>query len=250
MTRPFIGITYSSAELDTFTLWRRMFEGFVEAGAVPIAIDARSAVIDIERLVARLDGLVIGGGVDISPALYDGDISDPLIRNVNTDRDANEIRAWEAAKQHGLPVLAICRGAQLINAAAGGSLYADLYRDHVTAVPHRGTEEALDEVVHKVSIRLDGRLAQWFPGRTSLGVNSQHHQGIKTLASEFRVLARSEDGLIEAFESEYEDLLAVQWHPEVLWATDADHLDLLKRFVTRTTERAQRGIGRGCRTDR
>lgn len=242
MTRPFIGITYSSAELDLFTLWRGMFEGFVETGAVPIAIDTRSAVPKIEQLVTRLDGLVISGGGDISPELYGGNALDPLVHGVNTDRDTNELSAWETARDHGIPVLAICRGAQLLNAALGGTLFADVVRDHGTSILHRRTEEELAAVAHAVSIKPDSTLARWFPGRSEIQVNSQHHQGIRALAPTLRTVATSEDGLVEAFESDTDDLLAVQWHPEILWASESDQFTLLTRFTDRATNNARRRV--------
>lgn len=231
MRRPTIAVTYSSGELDEFTLWRHMFEGIVEAGATPLAVDASTRLPGIEALISRVDGLIIGGGGDVDPRLYDGDPDDPTVRGVNPDRDDNELRAWRTAREQGMPVLAICRGAQLLNVDLGGELYVDLRRDHGTAVPHRRTEEELISPAHEVTLKAGSRLAEWHGGESRIAVNSQHHQGIKRIAPGTVETARSDDGLAEAYELTEANLVAVQWHPEVLWKTDPLQRRLLQGYV-------------------
>ncbi len=230
MGRPVIGVTYSSAELDEFLLWRRMFRGVVAAGGIPLALDCRLPQPEIRDLVARLDGVLIGGGGDVDPRRYGGPADDPLLRGVNTDRDAAELAALETATSLGLPVLAICRGAQLVNVALGGTLYADLARDHGSGLTHRESEEALGAPLHDVDVVAGTTLAAW-TGGGSLAVNSQHHQGIRVLADDLMPGAYSSDGLVEAFEQPDTGLVAVQWHPEVLWPVERHALDLLTAYV-------------------
>jgi len=236
--RPIIALTYSPSELEIFYHWRYMFEGIVAAGGVPLAIDCDTKVEDIATLVGRVDALIIGGGGDVDPELYGGDPEDPTLWDVNPVRDENERLAWEAARAAGIPVLAICRGSQLLTVLLGGDLYADLRRDFDGPVSHRSTEEALNECTHTIDLDPSSELAGWMGASgPEVGVNSQHHQGIRTPAGEVTIVGRSADGLVEAFEWPEAQLVAVQWHPEVLWSTDEHHLGLLRGFV----EKAERG---------
>lgn len=172
--RPTIAITFDSSELTEFVHWKLMFQGIVEAGAVPLAVDCGQRNPDIEQIVAHVDGLVISGGVDIDPALYGGDTSDVLVEKVNPARDRNEISAFESARQRQLPILAICRGAQLVNVVLGGSIYADLQRDWAGRTGHMLSEEALERSLHEVTITPGTLLAQWSGVDGAVAVNSQH----------------------------------------------------------------------------
>jgi putative glutamine amidotransferase len=243
VNRPVIAVTYSSAELTIFTLWRRMFDGVVEAGGTPLAIDCRQTVPEIEELVARVDGLILGGGGDVDPSRYAGPPDDPTLRGVNPERDENEVRAWRAAREAGIPVLAICRGAQLLTAELGGDLYVDLARDRDDRIEHRNTEDFLSQPAHEVTLDPASRLASWHGGTTRLTVNSQHHQGIKALPPGAIETARADDGLAEGFELAGTNMVAVQWHPEVFWKSDAIHLRLLESFVADAGTYA-RSVGR------
>jgi putative glutamine amidotransferase len=226
-----IGITYSSAELDEFLLWRSMFRGVIAAGGTPVAIDCLTAQPVIADLTARLDGLIISGGGDVDPRRYGADPTDPLLRGVNPHRDEAELAALRTAGEHGLPVLAICRGAQLVNVALGGTLYADLDRDHPSDLIHRDTGKALSSPLHQVEVVPGTMLARWTAAGSTLAVNSQHHQGIRALAEDLVPSAWSPDGLVEAFEQSDTRLLAIQWHPEVLWPAEPHALELLTSFV-------------------
>lgn len=228
---PIVGVTYSSHELDEFTLWRRMLRGLVAAGAIPLTIDCSAPNPDVASLVARLDGLVLSGGGDVSPDLYGGDARDPSIRGVNRHRDAAELTALEVARAAAMPVLAICRGTQLLNVALGGTLIADIRRERPEALEHRRSEEALAAPLHAVSISPGSMLATWAGASGSIDVNSQHHQGIASLASPLTASAISDDGLIEGVELVGERVVGVQWHPEVLWPTERHAASLLTNFT-------------------
>jgi putative glutamine amidotransferase len=231
LDRPLIGVTYSSAELGEFTLWGHMFRGIVAACGIPVAIDCRLPVPHIAELVGRLDGLILSGGGDVDPSRYGGDRADPLVRGVNPARDDAELAALRRAQLDGKPVLAICRGAQLVNVALGGILYADLARDHPSPLTHRMTEDALAGPLHEVDVVPGTDLAKWLDVAGPIAVNSQHHQGIRKLAPDLVPSAYSEDGLVEAFELPDGPLMGVQWHPEVLWPTEAHSHNLLAAFV-------------------
>lgn len=228
---PIIAVTFDARELVQFTLWRRMFAGLNASGAIPVAIDTSAPQSAIANLIQHVDGLVISGGGDVSPGLYSGAIDDPLLRGVNPNRDTNEINALNAAIEFEKPVLAICRGAQLVNVAYGGTLYADLARDLGTTTAHQESKDALAGALHSVEVSPGSRLASWMGVSGALAVNSQHHQGIRMLGAELVPTAFSEDGLVEAYESLKNRLVAVQWHPEVLWPA-ADHARALLRGFT------------------
>ncbi|MDZ7884015.1 MAG: gamma-glutamyl-gamma-aminobutyrate hydrolase family protein [Mycobacterium sp.] len=231
-SKPVIAVTLASRELPAMVHWRSMFAGLLECGAIPMAIDCGNTSIDVAGLLDHVDGLLISGGADIDPRRYGGDPDDPTLSGVNPVRDANEITAFEAAWSRQLPTLAICRGAQLVNAVRGGTLHADLARDFPSDINHRLGEAALASSAHQIEITAGSRLAEWAGESGTISVNSQHHQGIRTLASGFAVTARATDGLVEAYESVTQPFSAVQWHPEISWRTDELSHRLLNGFVS------------------
>lgn len=233
---PVIAVTLDFDDLPKFVHWKEMFRGVVAAGAVPVAVDCGKPRDDLESILSNVDGLMITGGVDINPALYGGSSDDPKVQRVNMHRDANELKALQIACNRELPVLAICRGAQLVNVALGGTLYADLKRDWIGSTGHWKSEEALVQVLHSVRVESGTCLAQLMGISGLVPVNSQHHQGIKDLAPEARASAMTEDGLVEAFEIGSRRIIAVQWHPEVLWRAEPHALSLLTRFAEQCTD--------------
>lgn len=230
-TKPVIAVTISSQELRRFVHWQRMFDGLQQLGAIVLAVDCGSAPQRMSSLLAHVDGLLISGGGDIDPTLYGADRGDPTVNGVNTTRDTNEVAAFQSAWRRGIPTLAICRGAQLVNAARGGRLYVDLARDRPSHVEHRRTEEELTDVTHRVDVVDGSRLAGWLGQGGPISVNSQHHQGLRDLAPGFVATATAEDGLIEAYEATGQPVTAVQWHPEVNWPDSEPARRLLRGFI-------------------
>ncbi len=159
------------------------------------------------------DGFVLTGGIDVHPQFYQNTRVDyPNTTVFNESRDHFEIQVFEFACQQNKPVLAICRGMQLVNIALGGNLIQDLQENGFTN--HRKGPDGDRE--HKIELRAGTLLAQ-ISGVQHGFVNSAHHQGLDQIADELKVSAFSEDGVVEAIE--YKDankpfLLAVQWHPE------------------------------------
>ncbi|MFL5816037.1 MAG: gamma-glutamyl-gamma-aminobutyrate hydrolase family protein [Conexibacter sp.] len=188
----------------------------------PLRLDALDALLD------AVDGLLLSGGPDIDPATY-GQRPHPRLGPTEPSLDAFELALAQAADRRGTPTLAICRGAQLLNVARGGTLIQHLPDVVGTAVEHRQREPA-DALTHAVEVDPDSRLANvlgWREGR----VNSFHHQAVDALGRDLRVTARAPDGTIEAFEApERPFLLAVQWHAEYLvrWPR---HVPLFEAFV-------------------
>jgi putative glutamine amidotransferase len=159
------------------------------------------------------DGFVLTGGIDIHPDFYQNDRVDyPNTTVFNELRDFFEMQVFEFARQQNKPVLAICRGLQLVNIALGGNLIQDLQENGFTN--HRKGPDGDRE--HKIEVKPGTLLAQ-IAGVQQGFVNSAHHQGLDQIAEGLTVSAFSEDGVVEAIE--YKDankpfLLAVQWHPE------------------------------------
>jgi putative glutamine amidotransferase len=183
------------------------------AGLVPLIVpplsnaDAASAVLD------SVAGLVLTGGEDVDPARY-GEKRHEKVRSVNPARDATEAALIKEAQERGTPVLAICRGIQILNVALGGTLVQDIPSQCETGIAH-DDESARDTRTHEISVEPDSRIARAI-GTDHCTVNSFHHQSVKRVAEGMRVTARSPDGIIEGLESTDDDwwVMAVQWHPE------------------------------------
>ena len=180
----------------------------------------------------HFDGFIIGGGNDIDPAIYGGDVS--ASRNVDTLRDQFELSMLDLAAERSLPVLGICRGAQLLNVYAGGSLYSDL-QDMRRHTSNTGT---LLPRKH-VTIEPESRLAAMLGADTSR-VNSLHHQAVKTLGAGLVTSACDRDEIVQGIESLSEPLrIGVQWHPEYM-PQRRDQRRLMQNFVDYCRERRSR----------
>jgi len=183
------------------------------AGLIPLIVpplanpDAASAILD------SVAGLVLTGGADVDPARY-GEKRHEKVRSVSPARDATEAALIKEARERGTPVLAICRGIQILNVALGGTLVQDIPSQCETKIAH-DEESARDSRTHEISVEPGSRIAAAV-GTHHLTVNSFHHQSVKRVADGMRVTARSPDGIIEGIESTDEDwwVMAVQWHPE------------------------------------
>jgi putative glutamine amidotransferase len=167
-------------------------------------------------VVASCAGLVLPGGIDVDPARY-GEARHPAVTAVDEARDEYEIALVRAALAADLPVLAICRGLQVMNVAAGGSLIQDIPSQIGTPVTHQ-VSDPKDAIAHDVSIAAGSRL-QELMGSAAVGgrlpVNSRHHQAVGRIAQGFVVTSRASDGVIEALERpDARFCVGVQWHPE------------------------------------
>jgi putative glutamine amidotransferase len=184
------------------------------AGCAPVLIPLLSNDERLHAIYERLDGIVFPGGADVAPTEYGEEPIDNL-NVIEPERDRTELTLARWAYEDNLPILGICRGQQLLNVALGGSLYQDLRHQGVTEVEHAEAHgRGRTAMIHQVRLDPDSRLAQLID-ETSLDVNSLHHQAVKSVAPRLRVTGKSDDGVIEALESEDRRfLIAVQWHPE------------------------------------
>jgi putative glutamine amidotransferase len=166
------------------------------------------------------DGVLLTGGEDVDPAIYEAADRHPTV-TVDRARDDYEIALTRAALERGLPILAICRGVQLLNVVGGGTLVQDLPSERPGALPHRpgGAADALaHDVVVTAGTTLEVLLGEHLDASHAVAVNSRHHQSVQEVAPGFCVSAVARDGVIEAIEQAGPGFcLGVQWHPENFW---------------------------------
>lgn len=195
-------------------------DALARAGAAPLIIPYVAQPELLRALFDLLDGLLLPGGEDVAPASY-GQAQQAWCGRISPERDDVELRLARWAMAGGLPVLAICRGIQVLNVALGGNLHQDI----ATEVPGSGKHDwypdhPRDRLSHDVALAPGSRLAT-LAGTTSLSVNSLHHQALQNVAPGLAVVARAPDRVIEAVEApDHPFALGVQWHPEELAAND------------------------------
>ncbi|MDQ0416308.1 putative glutamine amidotransferase [Croceifilum oryzae] len=223
-----IGIT-TFIESDEFTKIRRSYANSVAtAGGVPVLL---SPIVDerlAEELADRLDGLLLSGGGDINPIHYHEE-PHPTLDLVCDIRDQYEFQLAKAFMNCKKPILAICRGAQVLNVVLGGTLIQDVPSQVTTDLPH--SQEADRHVAtHAIQIDPQSKLAEILD-ECQIDVNSFHHQSVKDLPGTCLATAYAPDGVVEAFEYQGDQFaLAVQWHPEAM-THDEHSLKLFRYFV-------------------
>ncbi len=202
-----IGITHCHRIAD-------YIEAVAASGAEPVVLEADHGP---QGLLKYLDGLVLSGGGDVDPALF-GEAPHPAYSPAEEGRDAAEIALVHAALVSKTPVLAICRGIQVLNVAAGGTLVQDIPTEVRHSLAHR-IDKPKDFPAHEVAVSPGSKLASLLgadASRPIVEVNSRHHQAVKAVAPGFHVTAKAIDGVIEALESDDRSAfcVGVQWHPE------------------------------------
>ena len=235
--RPVIGITGDVMESSTgarHAVRDSYVSAIINAGGIPLFIPSTGDLEIAYALYRMADGLLFTGGTDIDPAVYGELQAGTEMDGVSENRDTTEVQLARWAMQDDLPVLGICRGQQLINVAAGGTLYQDIPADlPQSSVDHRGSTYTDDRglYTHKVALEPSCGLAGIF-GATEIMVNSLHHQGVKQIGQGLKVVGTAPDGMVEALEAPGQRwLYTVQWHPEELWRKQAAASNLFKAFV-------------------
>jgi putative glutamine amidotransferase len=195
-------------------------DAVIRAGAAPLLIPNVTDKALLRTLYDRLDGLLLSGGGDIDPSYY-GESRHEKCGLPSPERDETELTLIRWAIDEGMPLLAICRGIQVLNVALGGTLYQDLQAQAPEAERHSWSPGyPRDYIAHAVSIGPQTRLAR-IVGADPLPVNSFHHQAIKDVAPGLTVTARAPDQIIEAVEANGQAfVVGVQWHPEGLARDD------------------------------
>jgi putative glutamine amidotransferase len=208
------------------------------AGGIPWILPLDLSAGEIAESVRRADGLMLTGGDDVQPELYLDEVPGSLRRTVGPPdgiRDWNEILLVNQALRQHKPLLAICRGHQLLQVALGGKLVLDIQSEIAGALNHRQMDRK-DQLVHPIEIVPDSLLAR-LTARRVLRVNSSHHQGVSEAVSPLRATASSSDGIAEAMELDDRErdlspfLLSVQFHPERLFARYKEFFSIFSGFI-------------------
>jgi putative glutamine amidotransferase len=234
MPAPLIGIT-TDRQLNAFGqpqiyIMEPYVKSVIQAGGAPVLIPLGLPDEMLKEILGKVAGVLLTGGGDIHPELYGGE-PHPRVAGIDEDRDRIEIQTIKEILRVRKPFLGICRGLQLVNVAAGGTLYTHISDQHPQAIEHYYYPNwPREHIAHSVEVKPESRLAKVLGG-SQAAVNSQHHQGIEKLAPGLEATAHAPDGLVEAVEMpHYPFGLAVQWHPE--WLQDqAPMRSLFAAFV-------------------
>ena len=231
--KPIIGITTNQSTNanghPTVMLMQSYINAIMQAGGVPVLIPSMVHIDGWDALYSRLDGILFSGGGDFALEHARGD-AHPRLTDVDPERDSVEIKLVQASASDGKPFLGICRGAQAVNVALGGTLYTHIADQLPNALDHTYPGNLRTILVHEVKIEEGTRIAEVL-GEPIVKVNSLHHQGLKDIAPSLRVTGYAPDGLVESVElTDHPFGIAVQWHPE--WLTDQQPTrNLFRKFV-------------------
>lgn len=201
-----------------------------QAGGIPLLLPVLNEISDVDAILSMCRGLLVPGGLDVDPRLYQEDPS-PLLGTIDEQTDRFWIHAVQTAMRSGMPVLGICRGLQLVNVALGGTLYQDLSMKNPDHMLHTQRQNR-DYLMHQVAIEPDSRLADLLK-TTALYTNTMHHQCVKDPGDGLRITARTRDGIPEAMENADGSVMLVQWHPEELCASEPRMQALFRDLVKR-----------------
>ena len=240
MSRSIVAVS-ATTEVIRGMLRVRLNAAYVDAlegaGLIPLITGPLHDPARADETIARVDGLVLTGGEDVDPRHYSA-TPHPAAEPPNPSRDRWELALVAAARARRIPVLAICRGQQLVNVALGGTLIQDLSSERGTGAAHTRSDRRAERV-HAIDIVDGSRLAR-AAGDRSITVNSSHHQAIDRIAPGLHATAHAPDGTIEGVETPDDDwwVVGVQWHPEELTGTsEAWDRRLFDSFATRVAAR-------------
>jgi len=245
MPLPVIGITGRTDQsarppgLHLYSISQTYVRAVELGGGAPVVVPPHLEETRLRAIFDHLDGLLLSGGGDIHPSFF-GEEDSGLLWFVDERRDRAELALARWALAEGLPMLAICRGNQVLNVVAGGTLIQDISTQLPGALSHStiaGRPRSF--VAHTVEVTANSRLAA-LVGAGELGVNSAHHQAAKDVGAGLIVTARAPDGIIEGLESpDHPFCVGVQWHPEAMTASQP----VMRRLFAGLVEAAQSRTG-------
>ncbi len=205
-----------------------------KSGGLPLVLPYVEDEKIIDKFIDTCDGFLFTGGADIEPSLY-GENKKTTCGETQPYRDKLEITVLKKAYKKDKPILAICRGEQLVNVALGGTLYQDIKTEYATDILHIQKEERYSPS-HEILIENNSPLYTLVKKNFMVG-NSFHHQAIKDLGGELEIMARSTDGMIEAvWSSKKRYLRGYQWHPERLFDIDSDNRKIFENFIAESSK--------------
>lgn len=230
---PLIGVTTHGVDKHGHhRLPRAYVDALRRAGGVPVLLPSGGDQPD--HLVTRLDGLVLTGGSDVDPSHFD-QVPHDAVYGIDADRDRSDLAFAHAAMTEKLPMLAICRGMQVVNVALGGTLHQHLPDVFGDAVEHRADPPGA--LLHDVRVAAPSQLAAVM-GATEVTAMSWHHQAVDELGEGLTDVATAPDGLVEAMALEGQPwCLIVQWHPELTAGTDPTQQALFDGLVRAASDR-------------
>lgn len=237
--RPLIGVVpLMDYKLESLWMLPGYMDGITEAGGTPVMLPLTEDPDVIRQLVALCDGFLVTGGQDVAPEMY-GETASPEYLAMNPELSP-ELDRMEALLIPEIiatdtPMLGICRGVQILNAVLGGTMWHDLPTELPSDVEHHMPNPPYDLLGHEVDLVPGTPLADLMEasgeGRR-IAVNSYHHQAVREVADELAVMAKADDGVIEAlYRPESRFCWGVQWHPEFLHKVDARSRMIFKAFV-------------------
>lgn len=219
-TLPLIGVTSSTSKNKAGSILCSVGQAYIHAiqraGGIPLIIPVGINPSDLKSFTSHLDGILFTGGGDVRPQYFGGE-NHPKVTGVNPERDRLEFELLKLAFEMDLPLLAICRGFQVLNVGLGGTLYTHIQDQLPDAIKHDWYPDfPRDRIAHTVSVVQESKLHHIL-GESEVPVNSLHHQGIENLGHRLKPVATAPDGLVEAVEvMDVRFALGVQWHPECL----------------------------------
>lgn len=234
---PVIGIStnFHTVDKGKFLGMERIYinkdyvDAVIKAGGIPVLFPPVEDSDTIQTYTGLCDGFILSGGGDINPLLY-GEAPHPQLEEIHTGLDRAQWALTETILKTRKPLLAICRGIQLLNVVLGGSLWQDISAIHRPVMLHSQTGPRSDKF-HRIKITPDSILGKLF-GK-ELEVNSFHHQCINALGRNLNISATTDDGIIEAVEMTDRSFgLGIQWHPEMLLSASDEMLPLFQELIT------------------
>jgi len=231
--KPIIGVIPSyegGSWKDYYKLYGNYSRCISSRGGIPLIIPAVQKE-DMETVLSHLNGLLLTGGYDIAPKYFDEEINANNVM-ISKERDEYELALAKKALDMDLPILGICRGIQVLNVIAGGTLYQDVNQDGATELNHSVLGDVEEKYgVHNVIIN-EGSILHCIFNQRSIKVNSIHHQAVKAVSPDFIISALSEDGIIEGIESKsHSFVLGVQWHPERMAGTCPEQYGIFDELI-------------------
>lgn len=227
--KPIIGILAEVADDLTTAVNNTYISAINASGGASVLLPYTTDDEAIDRFIDICDGFLFSGGADIEPERY-GETPSPFCGVTRPYRDELDFKTFYKVMATDKPILAICRGLQLVNVALGGTLYQDIRTEVNTAMFHRQTEPATSPS-HEVNVT-PGTPLHTLMEKTRITANSFHHQAVKKLADGCKIMATADDGIIEAIYLDGERYLrAYQWHPERLCDINEDNHRIFDDFI-------------------
>ena len=224
-----IGIVAAINSEHSSSVLRDYVNAIEKVDVLPVIIPYVEKEENLNELFDLCDGIMLLGGEDVMPSLY-GEEKKPTCGENCRERDDYEMLIFEKALYSFKPILAICRGSQLVNVALGGTLHQDIPSEIENALDHKKSTE-MPSYTHKINV-IDGTPLHALINSDEMQINTFHHQCIKDLGRLLEVMAVADDGIIEAYYMpSYRFLRAYQWHPERMVDTDENCLNIFKEFA-------------------